>query len=133
MSKRTPFTNGPASPSNNYLERFNPDFYNRNYNEHNSIFAHRAQSKMAKQAGVGVYGKKMVNNPLALQEISKELMVRYPVNQPTANLAAPNVLRNRTYKRARGGKNKRGTGTRVKSVKKQVKNRRSTIKNKTKY
>jgi hypothetical protein len=132
MSKRTPFTNGPASPSNNYLERFNPDFYNRNYNEHNSIFAHRAQSKMAKQAGVGVYGKKMVNNPLALQEISKELMVRYPVNQPTANLAAPNVLRNRTYKRARGGKNKRGTGTRVKSVKKQVKNKR-TMKNKTKY
>jgi hypothetical protein len=74
----------------------------------------------------------MVNNPLALQEISKELMGRYPVNQQTANLAAPNVLKNRTYKRARGGKNKRGTGTRLRRVKKQVKNRR-TMKNKTKY
>jgi hypothetical protein len=132
MSKRTPFTNGPASPSNNYLERFNPDFYNRNYNERNSLFAHHAQVKMAGQAGVGVYGKKMVNNPLALQEISKELMGRYPVNQQTANMAAHNVLKNRTRKRARGGKNKRGTGTRLRRVKKQVKNRR-TIKNKTKY
>ena len=121
MSKRSPFTNGPASPSNNYLERFNPDFYNRNYNEHNSLFAHRAQAKMAKQAGVGVYGKKMVNNPLALQEISKELMGRYPVNQQTANLAAPTVLGNRTRKRARGGKKISG------------KNRRRTIKKKNKY
>lgn len=131
MSKRSPFTNGPASPSNNYLERFNPDFYNRNYNEHNSLFAHRAQSKMAKQAGVGIYGKKMVNNPLALQEISKELMGRYPVNQQTANLAAPTVLGNRTRKRARGGKSKRGTGTKVRRS--LVKNRRRSIKKKNKY
>jgi hypothetical protein len=129
MSKRTPFTNGPASPSNNYLERFNPDFYNRNSKEYTDKLAYSAEYQMAKQAGVGVYGKKMTNNPLALQEISKELMGRYPVNQQTANLAAPNVLRNRTYKRTRGGKNKRGT--RLRRVKKQVKNSR-TIKMKSK-
>jgi hypothetical protein len=131
MSKRTPFTNGPASPSNNYLERFNPDFYNRNSKEYNDKLAYSAEYQMAKQAGVGVYGKKMTNNPLALQEISKELMGRYPVNQQTANMAAHNVLINRTRKRARGGKNKRGTGTRLRRVKKQVKNSR-TIKMKSK-
>ena len=103
---KTPFTNGPASPSNNYLERFNPNFYNRNAKEHNDKLAYSAEYKLSKQAGVGVFGKKMTNNPLALKEISKELMGRYPVNKQTANLAAPNVLRNRTYKRARarGGK-----------------------------